>query len=44
VTTAVYAQTMDVEIEINEDLAYDRQMKKMDARLLRRAHLALISG
>lgn len=44
VTAAVYTRTMDVEIEINGYLTYDRQMEKMDAKLLRRAHLALISS
>lgn len=42
-TAAVYTQTTDVEIEINGYLTYDRQVEKMDAEKLRRAHLALIS-
>lgn len=43
-TAAVYTQTTDVEIEINGYLTYDRKVEKMDAKRLRRAHLALISG
>jgi len=42
-TAAVYTQTTDVEIEINGYLTYDRQVEKMDAKRLRRAHLGLIS-
>lgn len=40
---AVYTQTTDVEIEINGYLTYDREVEKMDARVLRQAHLSLIS-
>jgi len=43
-TAAVYTQTTDVEIEINGYLTYDREVEKMDAEALRRAHLALISS
>ncbi len=41
---AIYTQTTDVEIEINGYLTYDRQVEKMDAALLRRAHEDLISS
>ena len=37
-TAAVYTQTTDVEIEINGYLTYDREVEKMDAVKLRRAH------
>ena len=40
---AVYTQTTDVEIEINGYLTYDRQVEKMDAEKIRRAHTELIS-
>jgi hypothetical protein len=39
---AVYTQTSDVEIEINGFLTYDRQVEKMEAQALRRAHARLI--
>lgn len=38
---AIYTQTTDVEIEINGYLTYDRKVEKMDAQILRSAHLAL---
>ncbi len=41
---AIYTQTSDVEIEINGYLSYDRQVEKMDADVLRRAHEDLISA
>ncbi|MFH2040030.1 MAG: beta-galactosidase, partial [Chloroflexota bacterium] len=40
-TAAIYTQTTDVEIEVNGYLTYDRKVEKMDAQLLRCAHLAL---
>ncbi len=41
---AIYTETTDVEIEINGYLTYDRQVEKMDAEVLREAHLGLIKG
>ncbi|MFH2040539.1 MAG: glycoside hydrolase family 2 TIM barrel-domain containing protein, partial [Chloroflexota bacterium] len=38
---AIYTQTTDVEIEVNGYLTYDRKVEKMDAQILRCAHLAL---
>ncbi len=38
---AVYTQTADVEIEVNGYLTYDRKVDKIDAEMLRKAHLAL---
>lgn len=38
---AIYTQTTDVEIEINGYLTYDRQVEKMDADSLMKAHAAL---
>ena len=38
---AIYTQTTDVEIEINGFLTYDRQVEKMDAQAVRRAHAKL---
>jgi len=38
---AIYTQTSDVEIEINGYLTYDRQVEKMDADSLMKAHAAL---
>jgi beta-galactosidase/beta-glucuronidase len=42
-TAAVYTQTTDVEIEINGYLTYDREVKKMDAERIRKAHAELYS-
>jgi hypothetical protein len=39
---AVYTETTDVEIEINGFLTYDRQVEKMDAEVLRKAHRGVI--
>ena len=41
-TAAIYTQTTDVEIEINGYLTYDRQVEKMDAKKLKRAHDKLL--
>ncbi len=41
-STAVYTQTTDVEIEINGYLTYDRKVEKMDASKLREIHLQII--
>jgi hypothetical protein len=41
-TAAIYTQTTDVEIEINGFLTYDRQVEKMDAGAVRKAHEKLI--
>jgi hypothetical protein len=43
-TAAVYTETTDVEIEINGFLTYDRQVEKMDAEVLRKAHTELLKG
>jgi hypothetical protein len=39
---AIYTQTTDIETEINGYLTYDRKVEKMDAEILRQAHLGLI--
>ena len=43
-TSAIYTQTTDVEIEINGYLTYDRQVEKMNAQALREAHRSLTAG
>lgn len=43
-TAAIYTQTTDVESEINGYLTYERQVEKMDAQIIKRAHFALISS
>ena len=43
-TSAIYTQTTDVEIEINGYLTYDRQVEKMDAQALREVHRSLTAG
>jgi len=40
-SAAIYTQTSDVEIEINGYLSYDREVEKMDAETLRKAHTLL---
>jgi beta-galactosidase/beta-glucuronidase len=42
-TSAVYTQTTDVEIEINGYLTYDRMVKKMDTERIKKAHIELYS-
>jgi hypothetical protein len=41
-STAIYTQTTDVEIEINGYLTYDRKVEKMDTSRLREIHQRLI--
>ena len=41
---AVYTETTDVEIEINGFLTYDREVEKMDAEVLRKAHAQLTNA
>jgi beta-galactosidase/beta-glucuronidase len=41
-SAAVYTQTSDVEIEVNGFLTYDREIEKMDFRLLRLAHQGIL--
>ena len=40
---AIYTQTTDIETEINGFMTYDRKVEKMDAEILRLAHLDLIN-
>lgn len=40
-SVAIYTQTSDIETEINGFLTYDRKVEKMDAAVLRQAHLDL---
>ncbi len=42
-SAAIYTQTSDVEIEINGYLTYDREIEKMDADILRKAHTSLFT-
>jgi hypothetical protein len=41
-TSAIYTQTTDVEIEIKGFLSYDRSVEKMDTEFILNAHEALI--
>ncbi len=43
-SSAVYTQTTDVEIEINGYLTYDRKVEKMDAGKLKQAHTRLFAA
>ena len=43
-SSAVYTQTTDVEIEINGYLTYDRKVEKMDAGKLKQAHARLFAA
>jgi hypothetical protein len=41
-STAIYTQTTDVEIEVNGFVTYDREIEKMDFEKIQAAHQALL--
>jgi hypothetical protein len=43
-SAAIYTQAIDVEIEINGFVTYDRDIEKMDIEKISRVHKALIEG
>ena len=44
IAAGVYTQTSDVEGEINGLLTYDRQVAKIDPRVLRKIHARALGG
>jgi hypothetical protein len=43
-SAAIYTQAIDVEIEINGFVTYDRDIEKMEIEKISRVHKALIEG